>query len=33
MKAKSKLLALLLSLYMVFSLMVPSFSADDKAEG
>ena len=33
MKAKSKLLALLLSLVMVFSLMVPAFAADDKAEG
>ena len=33
MKAKSKILALLLSLVMVFSLMVPAFAADDKAEG
>lgn len=30
MKAKSKLLALMLALVMVFGLMVPAFAADDE---
>ena len=33
MKAKSKILALLLSLVMVFSLMVPAFADDDETDG